>query len=210
MKDHKHESSTEQPEPTMEPLMPATPPPPGSGVIARLAPYGNLILLGVLAAGVIGLLIWNIVLRNSAKTDKARLQATYQSRLTQVVEQKNTDMLRLATVPLAWALRKEMIRDDWAGVDDYLTRFIKEKNVRQIAVAKADGTIAVSTDKKLEGQAFASRYPATLLQAQEVTVLTREDGSLVVGAPIMGFATRLGTVVLVYLPDKVEVGTPAK
>lgn len=92
--------------------------------------------------------VWRMITVKNMEAQRARLV----QRSQQVVTSKTVDLLRLATIPLVWAVRKEMLRDNYDQINDYLTRFIKEPHIKQILVVKSDGSVAVATDKKVEGQ----------------------------------------------------------
>jgi len=151
----------------------------------------NLILAGCFVALFIGMFIW-----------KALAVRSVENRCRLAVEQKTQELLRLSGNPLSWAVRREMIAENFDQINEYLSLLIKEPHIKLIVVAKADGVIAAATDKKLEGTMLSARFPEELLRIDALSIDAGENGELRVAAPIMGFNTRLGLMILIYAPEK--------
>ncbi len=124
-------------------------------------------------------------------------------------EQARADM-RLAALPLVWAVRGEMMRGNMEQVGEYLNQFVKEPNMKELAVAAPDGRIVAATDKRREGAAAADAFPADVLKAETITATSREDGSILVAAPVMGLNARLGTLVMVSSLPAFSLEKPVK
>ena len=99
-------------------------------------------------------------------------------------------------------VRKEMLKDNYEQIDEYITRFVKEPSIKQILVVKSDGTIAVATDKKIEGTLFSSLFPQELMEQNEISLFDDKEGNIRIAAPIMGLDTKLGLLVMIYKDDK--------
>lgn len=123
-----------------------------------------------------------------------------QRRVRQDVERRTGELLRLAAVPLAWAVRTEVMGDNLGQVEAYFDRFVKEPHVRRLILADAGGRIVVSTDTSLEGKEAGLALPDTPLDANDVRVETPQEGFYRLVVPVMGFDSRLGTLVVEYAP----------
>ena len=97
-----------------------------------------------------------------------------------------------------------MLRENYEQINEYFVQFVKEQDVKQILIAKPDGLIVVSTDKKLEAMSFALLYPPDLLEQDTVFVKLNEDATVWVAAPILGLNTKLGVLFMIYKPKPVD------
>ena len=123
-----------------------------------------------------------------------------------LVEQAH-EMLRLSAVPLSWAVRSEMMRDNTTQIDDYLQRFVKEPNINRIALV-VDGNIQIATDKKLEAQSASGVFPVEALEVDEATVVDSDSGEIFLAVPVVGLDERLGTLILVYSRASIDSHLP--
>jgi hypothetical protein len=155
----------------------------------------------LLVLAIAGMYLWKNIAVNSVKDQLAE-------RTGQIITDQNRSLLRLAVVPLVWAVRTEMINGNYDQINQYLSQFVKEKNMKGIVVAKPDGTIVVATNKKLEGAAVASVFPPSVLQEDKTTVSTQENGDIMVVSPVMGLSEKLGVLILLYTPPGYSLQVP--
>ncbi|MDD2336770.1 MAG: hypothetical protein PHD01_09375 [Geobacteraceae bacterium] len=155
--------------------------------------HWRLIGCFLLVLAIAGMYLWKNV-----AVYRAKAQLT--ERAGQIITDQNKSFLRLAVVPLAWAVRTEMMGGNYNQINLYLTQLVKEQNMKGIIVAKPDGTIVVATDKKLEGTPVASVFPPSVLQEDKTIVSTQENGDIMVVSPIMGLNEKLGVLILLYTP----------
>jgi len=101
-----------------------------------------------------------------------------------------------------------MIRNNYDQINQYLNQFVKEKNMKEIIVAKPDGTIVVATNKKREGTSVTSAFPPAVLQEDKTTVTTLENGDLMVVSPVMGLSTKQGILILLSTPPSYTLQIP--
>lgn len=139
------------------------------------------------------------------RLDEAQTSLAVQAHAV-LVEQAH-EMLRLSAVPLSWAVRSEMMRDNAAQIDDYLQRFVKEPNINRIALV-VDGSIQIATDKKLEAQSASGVFPVEALGVSEATVVDSDSGEIFLAVPVVGLDERLGTLILVYSRDAIDSHLP--
>jgi predicted regulator of Ras-like GTPase activity (Roadblock/LC7/MglB family) len=153
-----------------------------------------LIIAGCFVIVLAGMFIW-----------KALAVKNVEVKSQQIVARKTQELLRLSGIPLSWAVRREMISENYDQINEYLARFVKEPNIKLIVVVKADGIIVAATDKKLEGTTFSALFPKDLLQLDGISVTADKKGDIQITAPIMGFNTRLGLMILIYTPEKIDL-----
>jgi hypothetical protein len=164
-----------------------------------------LYIICILAALLVCMFIWKgIAIRNRERAMEAQ-RAKLIEKAQQALTGKTRDLLRLATIPLAWAVRREMINENYGQINEYLNKFVKEPGIRQVLVVKSDGAIAVSTDKKMEGEPFSSFFPQELMEQKEISVSDDGKGNIRAVAPIMGLEARLGLLIIVYEPERINI-----
>ena len=101
-------------------------------------------------------------------------------------------------VPLAWAIRREMMGGNLDQVDQYVTDLVKLDGFDGVTVAKADGSIVVASDRRHLGAAFGSLYAERYLTAEQITAEETAPGQWLLVVPVMGLNARLGTVAIDY------------
>ncbi len=165
----------------------------------------NVYVIGILVVLVFIMYIWKI---NAVKNVQERMEAKQIQiieKSQQVMTEKTRYFLRLTTTTFVWAIRKEMLRENYEQINEYLNQFVKEPQIKQILVVKSDGTVAVATDKKLEGVAFSSLYPVELLEKDEIEIMDDQNGNILILSPIMGLNKKLGMLFMVYEPEKITI-----
>lgn len=153
-----------------------------------------LYIIGILVVMVAVMFLWKVLAVRSVE-----------KKSEQIIAGKTEELLRLTAVPFAWTIRKEMQKEDYDQINEYLTSFIKEPHIKMALVVKVDGTIAAATDKKLEGKQFSSFYPSELLTPNDVRISKDKDGNILLVGPLMGLNARLGTSLIVYEPEKLAL-----
>jgi len=165
-------------------------------------------LVIVLVLGIAVTYVWKEIavraaLRQAREQRTELIEASRRS-----LTQQTDDMLKLAAIPLGWAVRSEALRDNYSQVDDYLSLFVKQPFVNGILLVGSDGVVRIATDKKLEGQDAGGLLPADLLQSSATVVVDAAPGDIQVIVPVMGYDARLGTLVLNYSRDAIESRVP--
>ncbi len=106
--------------------------------------------------------------------------------------------IQLFTLPLAWSVRKELMRANYDQIDDYFNELIQRKEFGVIMLLDPSGTIIVSTDRKLQGSSFLLRYPQMKLGATVQVSYALPEGKSMFLVPVMGLNARLGTIAFIY------------
>lgn len=161
----------------------------------------RLIIMLMLVIAVAGMYVWKNVAVN-----RATVQLT--EKAGRIITEQNRSLLQLAVVPLVWAVRSEMIRGNYDQINQYINQFVKEQNMKEIVVAKPDGTIMAATNKKLEGTSIEGTFPPTVLQLDKTTVTSMENGDIMVVSPVMGLSAKVGVLILLYTPANYNLQAP--
>jgi len=165
----------------------------------------HLYVIGVLVVLVFIIYLWkNVAVKNVRERMEAQ-QIQLIEKSQQVMTEKTRYFLRLTTTTFVWAIRKEMLRENYEQINEYLNQFVKEPHIKQVLVVKSDGTVAVATDKKLEGVAISSLYPNELIEKNEIEITDDQNGNMLILSPIMGFNKKLGMFLMVYEPGKITI-----
>lgn len=177
------------------------------GVVGFWRRYRLLIIVAAVAAGVIG---WLYMARQDALKAAQHAAAAERAKAVKQAEAQHATTvkrsLNLLGVPLAWAIRREMLAGNLDQVDQYVSELVKLEGVHEVVVANADGVIAVASDRRHAGAAFTGLYPERYLRADEIVVDEVAAGQWLLVAPLMGLSARLGTVVLGYQPPAFALG----
>ena len=173
--------------------------------MGKAAPNNKNLLLylsAALAALVVILFIWKTVAVRSVET---RMLAERQSLIENARKELHANtqtLLRLTTIPLTWSVRREMLKDNYDQINEYIVRLVKEPEVKQVIIAKQGGVIAAASDKKLEGSSISVFLSPEDLKREEITLTLQDGGMVRAVAPIMGLNARIGTLLIVYAPAK--------
>ena len=170
----------------------------------------SLYIMGFLGVMVVVMFFWKVIAVQSVEKKMAEERKNITEKSQQFLVENTRGFLRLTTVPLVWAVRKEMIQENYGQINEYATSFVKERNMGQIVLVKADGTIAVATDKKIEGAQAKDVFPPQVLEPNDIGITEDKNGNLQVAAPIMGLNAKLGVLILTNKPDKFNFDTASK
>jgi len=164
----------------------------------------RLPIIAVAIVAVIGLAIigWLYVSKGIAVRQAQEADAARRAEWVRQVDAHHADTvkqsLNLFGVPLAWAIRREMMAGNLDQVDQYVSDLVKLKGVERVTVAKADGSIVVASDRGDLGAAFGSLYAERHLTAEQIVAEETAPGQWLLVVPVMGLTARLGTVAIGY------------
>jgi hypothetical protein len=180
---------------------------PPRSLASRLLIYTTVGAIIVLILLVLGMYIWkNSEVRNlEQKIDIRQAEMTEERHHALDVQAQN--MLRLAAIPLAWAVRTEVMRGDLSRVDDYFRDFVREPGVQSVLLIDKDNKIALASNRKLETLPANKVVSQAILDAQD-TVIERPDSILRLGVPIMSFNEKLGILVVDYRLQDRQISKP--
>lgn len=148
--------------------------------------------------------IWKSLEIKNLKKDAENENLALRQKSSQTLLLAHEEHLKLLAKPFVWAVRSEMMQGNLSQVNLYMNEMVKEKNFQGISLIDAKGKIVSSTDKKNEGQAFASIGNISDLSNNDTRVTT-QDSLVSIVSPVMGFNNRLGTLVMKYRISGLEM-----
>ncbi|WP_080055828.1 hypothetical protein [Spirosoma aerolatum] len=156
--------------------------------------YGIVVLL---ALGIGYLLYRNVQLNQETIRQRTQLQTVVQE--NQLISDRQ--QLQFGMKTFVWAIRNAMLQNKSGEINEYFNTLVKDRGVQEVLLVDPAGNVTMSTNKKNQGIAFASRYPAYLLEQQAVYFSNKQLYEL--SAPVNGPNSRLGTLVMFYKPSPI-------
>ena len=145
--------------------------------------------------------VWKSLTISKLKEKAATEQLALKKQASDRIMKTHSEHLKLLAKPFVWALRTEMLQGNLNQVNLYMSDMVKEPNVQRIIIANEKGIIIASTNKKDEGQPFATIAKDAPVAPEQATVVAAGN-LLTMTSPIMGFNNRLGTLLISYaVPD---------
>ncbi len=168
---------------------------PGPTLGTRLLRYTILVL--VLLA--LGIYIWKEFAVQDLEMEMEHQRTEMAEEREKALDARTRVMLQLTALPLAWAVRGEMMRGNLSQIDDYFRDFVKEAGVQSIFLIGREDTVVLATNRKLETQA-ADQVVSQTIQDAENALIEESDFALRLGVPIMSFNEKIGILVVDYEP----------
>jgi hypothetical protein len=162
-----------------------------TGLNSRVILYGIIILLTV-GAGYLLYRNWQLARQVTAERDTLYIKAQN----NQLDSDRQQLMFGMKT--LAWAVGYALAQNKEGEINAYFNTLVRDRGVKEMLLVDPSGTVRISTNKKNQGIPFANRFPANLLQQDEVYFTNQEFYQL--SAPVMAPDKRLGTLVMIYTP----------
>lgn len=164
-------------------------------------PMLHAVVIVALSLAIVVVAVAGMVSRRSEEHRAAAERAELVRTTNATLAAQTSALLRLSALPLGWAFRAALLKDDATAIDTYLRRMVQEPHVTGIVVVGADGKISHASDQKLQGRPAQGLFPDVPLNGQSPTSVTA-DREVRIVVPLMGYDRRLGTLVLGYaLPD---------
>lgn len=174
------------------------------GVASRVYQVLIAVLMAALLAGYLYLTQRTTRSQASADADRQRVVAeatraredlvrSHQAAMTA----RTRELLLVAALPLAWAVRAELLQKDYREVGVYFRQLVQQSTVDRAVLILPDGLVKVASDQKLEGRPASEALPGVAIDKDEPRVEQRGRQFLAV-VPVMGLTSRLGVIVLGY------------
>ncbi len=157
------------------------------------APKFHLGLIVVLLATTVGFAVWRSVSIHRLEDEIAMTE----QRARNAMVAQSGELLQLTAIPLAWAIRGEVLSGGTQNIDAYMEKLVHAKYVKRIVFVDAAGKIVSSTNSKLKGQPAATALPGVDMAATNPRI-DESGGDLRVVVPVMSFERQVGTLVLDY------------
>ncbi|MGA0557369.1 hypothetical protein ACO2Q8_12000 [Larkinella sp. VNQ87] len=165
---------------------------PGLNPMVKL--YGLIILL-IIGGGYLAYRNWQINSRFEQEI------ATFRSAIQQNQLANDRQQLTFGMKTFVWAVRNALLQNKPGEVSEYFNTLVKDRGVKEVLLVDPAGRVTISTNKKNQGILFTDRFPAYLLQQQDVYFNDKTPYEL--SAPVTGPNKRLGTLVMLYTPAQV-------
>jgi hypothetical protein len=165
----------------------------GPSLGIRLLRYSILILI-LLA---LGIYIWKELAIQDLEMEMEDQRTAMSEERLEALEARTRAMLELTALPLAWAVRGEMMRGNLQQIDEYFRDFVKEAGVESIFLIGRENTVVLATNRKLETQP-ADQVVSQRIQEAESALIEKSDSAMRLGVPIMSFNEKMGILVMDY------------
>lgn len=175
------------------------------GFFGTIRAYWRLTVTLVLLFTIALMYQWKIIAVERVEENKRIQKRLLTEQAQKLVDRKTRDLARLAAISLSWAVRDELAAGNLGTIDRYFNYLVKQDRFRVILLVRSDGTVAVSTDKRMEGFPVDRFYNAAVLRQDRPDVIPLPDGNLMAVAPVMGVAAKQGVLLLVYSPETVTL-----
>ena len=162
---------------------------PGSNIQYLL--YG---VIGLLVLGVGYLLYKNVSLTKEFGQQRSEMRESV--RRNQLANDQQQLLFGMKT--FVWAVRNALLQNKPGEINEYFNTLVKDRGIKEMLLVDPAGNVTISTNKKNQGIPFASRFPAYLLQQQDIYF--KEKTPYELSAPVTSPNKRLGTLVLFYSP----------
>jgi len=129
------------------------------------------------------------------EAERAHLEEQ-ESRIRDAAVARVSEMIELFSMPLAWAVRSEAVKEDFDQIEEYMLQLIKQPSIRVVAYVGNDGNVQLATDRKIQSEPVHKLY-GDLTAAEEVSLRSVED-DLRLMVPVLGYNERLGSFVVVF------------
>ncbi len=135
-----------------------------------------------------------------AEAQQAEAHAQQIKQIKQLDEARAEEALRLFSIPLAWAIRRELMVGNLNQVDQYFGQLVQIRGFKSAVLARPDGKVIVASDRKKLVETFSGLYPGVNLDSNEIMLERVRNGIFRAIIPIFGLNKHLGMVVVEYLP----------
>lgn len=168
---------------------------PGPTLGVRLLRYAILVMI-LLA---LGMYIWKELAVQNVEMEMEEQRIEMAEEQQRALDAKTQTMLQLTALPLAWAVRGEMMQGNLSQVDDYFRNFVREEGVVSIFLIDKESKVVLATNRKLETQP-ADQIVSQAIRDAESVLIEKSDSVFRLGVPIMSFNEKLGVLVVDYEP----------
>lgn len=172
------------------------------------SPRLHAAIIGALALALVVLGVAHLIVVKRVRDAAIDERAAVLQSATQTMAAQTSSLLRLSALPLGWAIRSALLKDDFAAADAYLQRVAQEKHVTGAALVTVDGKVRLAGSRKLEGRPATDVFPGVPLNESAPVVISSEHELRAV-IPIMEIDRRLGTFIFSYTAPTVEVAETA-
>jgi sensor histidine kinase regulating citrate/malate metabolism len=162
------------------------------------------VVIIILLVLTVALIIYVLVIRGQATRTIATETKKIHDESHKLIKARTEALLRLAGIPFLWAVRSELLKENYHQIEEYLNQFVKEDGVRAVVVVDMAGNIKIATDKKWEGKPYSEIFKQDIGSLNDIVLHDLENDEKLMLAPITGINEKLGTVAILYHPKEVS------
>lgn len=153
----------------------------------------------IVAVVIIGAIwIWKEMQLRSVKKVSAKDAIEMENQFTkQMLEIQSQDLRSIIKV-LVWAVRSEMVKNNLTDINFYINELVKDKGFQFILITNDKNIIISSTNKKWEGSPLEVTGILLNISSDSTIINLSNNNVFLASAPIMGFNSRLGTLLIKY------------
>lgn len=152
--------------------------------------------------------LWKQHELNELREAQALKEQLLVDKANSLIDENDAQLLRSLMQPLGWAIRSEMLQEDYEQIDNYLRQFIQQPQFQLALVANARDSVILSTNQKHIGKPISQFFPEKYFRGAELATYTIDSTHMLVVAPIMGYTNRMGTLMLTYEQQR-QLSLPA-
>jgi len=128
------------------------------------------------------------------EAEKHEMSETLQTSYTDVQHKD----IRLFSLALAWAVRSELMRENYDQIDQYFIELIKQNGFGTVMLMDTQGFVKVSSDRNLQGKLFSTLYPSLSLNEEQLVSYPLSGTRSLFVLPVMGLNAKIGTIAFLY------------
>lgn len=159
-------------------------------------------VIALLVVLVVAAAVWKVLAVHELEQELAEQRVSLISKSRVALQTQTTDLLRLSTTPLGWAVRSAMLANASSDIDAYMAELIRAKYVKRVALVDLSGTVIAATNLKLTGQPASAAFPGTIIDTSEPRITHIDDVTRAV-VPVMDVTRRIGTLIYDYSDDSI-------
>src|SRR4051812_22058048 len=122
-------------------------------------PTLHAVVIVVLCVALLATAVADIVTRRTVERRASTEREELLHSSTETLAAQTSALLRLTALPLGWACRSALLKDDLTAIDTYLRRMVQEPHVTGVVLAGPDGVITHASDQKLQGRPAQKVFP---------------------------------------------------
>jgi hypothetical protein len=160
----------------------------------RITKRRVLVTASVIVFLFIALWVWKAVQIENIKASRNHEEARLRDSCIMVLRQSEMASLKLVAKPYVRLVREKMMNDKMDQINLYNNELARQKNILEVMVVDSKGIVASTSNKRNKGRGFVTMSSPYYLQTDSTVVQKTSDSTFIMASPVMGFDSRLGTV----------------
>ena len=170
-----------------------------SGIDFKNKEVRRIVIIIIVALLLITILwVWKSIEIKTIKKQAAEERLQLNEKAKHQMRDIDESNLKTLAKPFVWAVRTEMLKNNVSQIALYINDIVKEPGFQKINIVNETGIVILSTDKKEEGSKSSMSGEGVGLSVENTQVTRLNDTIMTMSSPIMGFNSRLGTLLINY------------